>query len=155
MAKITAITAATADILNRKGPVAEKTGLGTEIKALGDSLAESQAGEVFYKTYDVDADRSSIVTAFTAPYAMRIVDIIVEGRAASTNGVLTPSKGADAMCTAIDCAVDGEIKRMAEGAAEATKARRILAAGDLVRVTAGGDDASITRGLITFVGVRI
>jgi len=56
------------------------------------------------------------------------------------------------MCTAITCAVDGAVARMAAGAVVANKAFLILATGDTVNVIAAGAG---DRGIVTFLAVRI
>ncbi len=87
--------------------------------------------------------------AFTAPFPMRIVDIIVRTTAASGSGTVTPKKGTTGMCTAIACAVDGAVTHMSAGAVAAALA---LAEGDVVNVATNG---AADRGVVTFVGVRL
>lgn len=101
-------------------------------------------------SYEVSADATGAPTAFIAPFAMRIIDIIVQAKATVGGGSITPLKGDDAMCTAIACATDGNVSRMVAGAT--TPARLVLAAGDTVKVDAAnaGD-----RGTVTFLAVRV
>jgi hypothetical protein len=102
--------------------------------------------------YAVTADATTALTAFIAPVAMQILDISVLAQATSGSGTLTPQKGADAMCTAITCATDGSVGRMAAGAVVANAARLTLAKGDTVKVAANG---AADRGIITFIGIRV
>jgi hypothetical protein len=102
--------------------------------------------------YDVAADTSAATAAFVAPFPMQITDIHVIAQATSGGGTITPRKGADAMCTAIACATDGAVSRLAAGAVVANAARLILAKGDTVNVIANG---AADRGIVVFTGVRV
>jgi hypothetical protein len=113
-------------------------------------------GSALAFTLDRSAAAFSTTTAiFTAPYAMRITDVTVTACAASTNGVATILKATNAIGTAITCAVDGVVARLAAGVVVANKAYLVLAAGDIVYATAGGDTAASTRAIITVFGHRI
>ena len=138
------LTAAQADILNRMNMDTQKTAMGT-------SLKETQDYAPVIIQYKVAADATTAVAAFTAPFAMEISDIIVQAQATVGGGTITPSKGTDAMCTAIACATDGAVTHMSAGAVVANAARLVLAAGDIVKVAAAnaGD-----RGIVTFLGIR-
>jgi hypothetical protein len=115
-------------------------------------LNELQYSPAVFK-YDVAADTTTAAVAFVAPFAMQIVDISVTAQATSGSGTITPRKGAtDAMCTAITCATDGAVSRLAAGAVVANAARLILAKGDSVYVIANG---STDRGVVTFWAVRL
>jgi hypothetical protein len=105
--------------------------------------------------YAVTNDHSTDKAAFVAPFPMRILDIIVKGNATQGSGTLLPKKGTDAMCTAIACAADGVVSRLAAGALAAQDARLTLATGDTVNIQSVGGTAANTRGLVTFVGVRV
>lgn len=105
--------------------------------------------------YAVAADASTDVTAFTAPFAMRILDIIVKANATNASGTLVPKKGTNAMCTAITCATDGTVSRLAAGAVVANDAYLTLAAGDAVKIQSVGGTAANTRGYVTFLAVRV
>lgn len=105
--------------------------------------------------YAVAADASTAVDAFVAPFAMRILDIIVKANATNGSGTLVPQKGADAMCTGITCATDGAVSRLAAGAVVANDARLTLAKGDTVKILSSGGTAANTRGYVTFIGVRV
>jgi len=103
--------------------------------------------------YAVTADTTTAAVAFYAPCAMQLVDVSVLAQATSGGGTITPRKGAtDAICTAIACATDGAVARMAAGAVVANAARTILAKGDAVYVIAAG---AADRGIVTFTGVRV
>lgn len=111
----------------------------------------NQYGGVTIK-YDIVADATGTLAAFVAPFPMQILDIHVIAQATSGGGTVTPKKGTDAMCTAIACATDGAIARLAAGAVVANKAFLILAAGDTVNVTTAG---AADRGIVVFQGVRV
>jgi hypothetical protein len=127
----------------------------TQEIALGTSLSETQAGQIVAYTATKTADFSTAVALFTAPFAMEIVDVIVEAHAASTNGTVKIMKATDEICTAIVCAVDGVVAHMSAGATGATKARRVLAAGNVINIQATGDVAASTLGKVTVIGVRV
>ena len=116
--------------------------------ALGDAVF---AAPVVFE-YAVAADASTAVTAFTAPFAMRIAFISVRCTVNNADGTLVPRKGSDGMCTGIDCAVDKAIVNWSAGVETAHIA---LAAGDTVTVRSVGGTAANTRGVITFTGVRL
>ncbi|MBA4274016.1 MAG: hypothetical protein C0436_00020 [Alphaproteobacteria bacterium] len=105
--------------------------------------------------YNADSDHTSAKQAFVAPFAMRIVDIIVKANATNASGTLVPRKGADAMCTGIACATDGTVSRLAAGATVANDARLSLVAGDIVNIISSGGTAANTRGFVTFIAVRV
>jgi hypothetical protein len=105
--------------------------------------------------YNADSDHTSAKQAFVAPFAMRIVDIIVKANATNGSGTLVPRKGADAMCTGIVCAADGVVSRLAAGATVANDARLSLVAGDIVNIISSGGTAANTRGFVSFIAVRV
>lgn len=131
------------DILDKSSlPEFQAAGLGTTI------YEASQYAPVVF-TYKITADATGNPTAFTAPFAMEIDDIHVIATATSGGGTVTPKKGTDAICTAIACATDGVVARMAAGV-DGTKL--VLAAGDTVGVdTNGAND----RGIVVFLGHRV
>ncbi len=142
------ITAIEAEKITRMHPDAQAVGLGAKVKDIQDYAPVAI-------NFAITADATGAPVAFTAPFAMEIVDIIVQARAAAINETLTPinagqaGSAADAMCTAIACAADGTVTHMSAGADD-TKLR--LAAGDIVKVDASADTV---RGLVTFIGVRV
>lgn len=144
----TRITAIEAEKITRMHPDAQAIGLGAKVKDIQDYAPVAI-------TFAITADATGEPVAFTAPFAMEIVDVIVQARAAATGQTVTPinagpaGSATDAMCTAIACAADGVVAHMAAGAA-ATKLR--LAAGDIVKVNAS---ANTVRGLVTFLAVRV
>lgn len=117
---------------------------------VGTTLYEaSQYSPVIFRKEIAAAANSTALAAFTAPFAMRIVDIIVEATATVSGGAVTPKKGTTAMCTAIACAADKAVTHMSAGAVVAALE---LAAGDVVNLsTANAGD----RGIVTFIGVRM
>ena len=128
-------------------PARAKTGRLTA----NQQLDELQYSPAIFK-YDISADTSTAKAAFVAPFAMQIVDITVNCQATVSNGTVTPRKATDAMCTAIACATDGVVSRLAAGTVVANAARLILAKGDTVNViTANAGD----RCIVTFLAVRL
>lgn len=106
-------------------------------------------------TYTVAADATTAVTAFTAPFAFRVLDIIVKANATNASGTLVPQKGATALCTGITCAADGAVSRLAAGAVTANDANLTFAAGDLFKIASVGGTTANTRGHVTVIGVRV
>lgn len=102
--------------------------------------------------YAVTATAAAGLTAFVAPFPMRISFVSVRATATQTNGALQPRKGSDAMCTAITCAVDKVVTNWSEGV---EPAYITLAEGDTVTVIATGNTEGSVRGVITFFGVRL
>jgi hypothetical protein len=128
----------------------EATGKRKLLVELGNFGASEEAvGTPVQFTYDVAADATGAPTAFTAPFAMRITDIHVIATATSGSGTILPMKGSDAICTAIACATDGAVARMAAGVDDT---KLTLAAGDVVKVDANG---STDRGIVVFTGYRL
>ena len=102
MSRLTENQAKKIDVMNPDAQAAQ----------LGSSLKETQDYAPVIISYDITADATDAPTAFVAPFAMRIVDIIVWAKATVDGGAITPQKGADAMCTAIACATDGAVTHM-------------------------------------------
>jgi predicted dinucleotide-utilizing enzyme len=129
----------------------------TETARLDDSNPEFERVGAFARlayspvliTYSVAADSTGNPVAFTAPFAMRIVDIIVEAQANSAEATLAFTNGASAMCAAIACAADGAVTHMSAGADDT---KLLLASGAVVSVDASAADV---RGLITFIGYKV
>lgn len=135
-----AFTANQATRINKMHQAAERDSLGTEIKRLGDT-GDFQ-GITLIKNITADATGE---VAVTIPYAMEVLDVCVQCRAANANGTLTLKKGATAITDAIICAVDKVVTR----AGTIDDAQSTLAAGDTVTIDAAqaGD-----RGLMTIFG---
>lgn len=146
------ISTRTRDILDRSSlPEFQESGLGT-------SLYEASKYAPVVISYVVDSTHVVAKPAFVAPFAMRIVDVIVQAQAAATSGALQPLKADAGMCTAIACVTDGVVSHMAEGATAATAANRLLAAGDVVNVIAtgsGATEAAKVAAVVTFIGERV
>jgi hypothetical protein len=141
------LTAVEAKRLDRSNPELERVSAFQKIN-------ERQTGGVVAFTLDKSAAAFSeaAVEVFTAPYAMRIIDVIVTACATEANGAVTVYKGANAIGTAIDCATDGAVTHISAGVVVENKARMVLAAGDVVnaQATAGTAPADV-RGIITVV----
>ena len=135
-----ALTRTQAQMLNNdNSPPAQQAKLGDAV----------YAAPVAFEYAITSAANAEDQVAFVAPFAMRIVDIIVRATATSGSGTVEPKKGTTAMCTAIDCAADGAVTHMSAGAVAAALA---LAEGDVVNVeTNGAGD----RGVVAFIGVRL
>lgn len=142
------ITAIEAEKITRMHPDAQAVGLGAKVKDIQDYAPVAI-------TFAITADATGAPVAFTAPFAMEIVDVIVQARAAAVGETVTPinagpaGSGTDAMCTAIACAADGVVSHMAAGADDT---KLLLAAGDIVKVDAS---ANTVLGLVTFLAVRV
>lgn len=141
------LTAVEAKRLDRSNPELERVSAFQKIN-------ERQTGGVVAFTLDKSAAAFNAAAApvFTAPFAMRIIDVIATACATETNGAVTVYKGTDAIGTAIACAADGEVTHISAGVVVANKAHMVLAAGDVVnaKVTAG-TDATLVRGIVTVV----
>ena len=141
------LTAVEAKRLDRSNPELERVSAFQKIN-------ERQTGGVVAFTLDKsdDAFNTEEVAVFTAPYAMRIIDVIVTACATEANGAVTVYKGTDAIGDAITCAVDGAVTHLSAGVEVANKARMVLAAGDVVnaKATAGTAPADV-RGIVTVV----
>ena len=141
------LTAVEAKRLDRSNPELERVSAFQKIN-------ERQTGGVVAFTLDKsEAEFSSkAVAVFTAPYAMRIIDVIVTACATQTGGAVTVYKGTDAIGTAIACASDGAVTHISAGVVVENKARMVLAAGDVInaKVTAG-TEATKVRGIVTVV----
>lgn len=120
-------------------------------------LNDPAASEVVAYTLDKSAGafNTAAVEIFTAPFAMRIDEIIVNAQVSEGSGVVTVYKGTDAVCTAIACDTDGAVVRMSAGAVVANKARLVLAAGDVVKAQSSGGTAANIRGIVTVMGHRL
>jgi hypothetical protein len=93
------------------------------------------------------AANAAAVTILTAPFAMRITDILVEGKNAEA-AVVTVRKGTDEICTAITAA-DGTLIHMTAGV---VAARLVLAAGDIVTMQTAN---AASRSRVTIIGMRV
>lgn len=143
------LTTATRDILDNSSlPEFQNAQLGT-------SLYEQGTGQLVSYTIEKTADFSTASVMFTAPFAMRIVDAFVECQAASASGTVKVLKATTEICTAITCAVDGVISHVVAGATAASKAQRLLAAGDIINIQAAGGTAANIRGRVTVLAVRV
>ena len=111
---------------------------------LGDAVFSAP---VIFEYIATEAFNTAAVTAFVAPFAMRIADIIVEGRS-SQSSVVTVRNGTTAVCTAITAA-DQAVVHMSAGA---VAAELLVAKGDVITVQSGHANS---RAAITFVGVRL
>ena len=140
------LTAVEAKRLDRSNPELERVSAFQKIN-------ERQTGGVVAFTLDKSAAAFSeeAVAVFTAPYAMRIIDVIVTGCADMESGTAKIMKGADEICTAIACAANGAVTHMSAGAVVDNKARMVLAAGDVINAQAAGGTATSIRGIITVV----
>ena len=143
-----ALTTAQADKLDRMNPTTQEMALGT-------SLKEGQTGQMLAYTALKSADFSTAVAVFAAPFAMRIVDVIVEALATSSSGTVKVLKATTEICTAIACAADGAVTHMSAGATVASIAQRTLATGDIMSIQAAGGTAANIKGYVTIIGVRV
>jgi len=139
----------TRDILDKSSlPEFQESGLGTTLYE-----ASQYAPVIFTKA--ITSSAATAVLAFVAPFAMRVIDVIVQAQVTETNGTLQPLKAATGMCTAIACETDGAVVHMSAGATTATAANRLLASGDVVNLIATGTTAANVRGIATFICARV
>jgi len=139
----------TADRIDRENPEAQRAGLGTEVKFLGDYAP-------MIISYAVEANATTALAAFTAPCAMRVDFVVANTTVGEASNTWTIAKDTDVMFTALTATSDGLVSYAVAGATAATAANRILAAGDVVKVGAsGGSNGANQRGIITFIGHRL
>ena len=123
-------------ILNDMNPTAEKV-------KLGDMAV--YAPVIF--TYDQTAAANAAAqTVFTAPFPLRVVDIIVEGKHAEA-AVVTFDNGTTQMATAISAANQA----VAHLAAGVVTAELEFAAGDIMTMQTG---AAASRCRVTVIAIR-
>ena len=143
------ISTTTRDILDDSSlPEFQKAQLGT-------TLYEAQTGQLVSYTAEYTANFSTAVALFTAPFAMRIVDVLAEAHATEGSGSVKVMKATTEICTAVVCAADGVVSHMVAGANNATRAQRLLAAGDVINVQAAGGTAANIKGRVTVLAVRV
>ena len=148
------LTATERTKIDRMNPASQEIGLGTEIGDTQDDVAvlTARGAVVFEKTIDASAAMTPRL-AFTAPFAMRITDVIVRATANDTDGTLVPKKGTNAMCAGIPCAAAGTVSHMA---ADANGTYLTLDTGDEVNLQTGAGTAQGSiRGVVTFEGIRL
>lgn len=141
------LTAVEAKRLDRSNPELERVSAFQKIN-------ERQTGGVVAFTLDKSdgAFNTEAVAVFTAPYAMRIIDVIVTACATEANGAVTVYKGTDAIGAAIACADDGAVTHISAGVAVANKAHMVLAAGDVIKAQAtAGTAVADVRAIVTVV----
>lgn len=141
------LTAVEAKRLDRSNPELERVSAFQKIN-------ERQTGGVVAFTLDKSdaAFSEDAVAVFTAPYAMRIIDVIVTACADMESGAVTVYKGDNAIGTAIACAADGVVTHISAGVDVANKARMVLAAGDVIKAQAtGGTAVADVRAIVTVV----
>ena len=114
-----------------------------ELKA-GDAIAYAPVAFSYDQTAAANA---AAQTMFTAPFPMRITDVLVEGKNAEA-AVVTVRNGTDAICTAITAA-DGTLIHMTAGV---VAARLVLAVGDIVTMQTAHANS---RARVTVLGMRI
>lgn len=145
-----AFTADQAARINLMSPEAQREGLGTEIARLGGEAAAETAlspYQLIAIKYNLTADATGAGLAITVPYAMEIVDVIVQARATSAVATVKLTTAAGDITDAIACAADTTIARA--GTIDDSKSS-ILTTTALKVVSSAAD----VKGLITIVGYR-
>ncbi len=138
MAQMSTITR---DRLNDLNPEFERAAVGT-------TLYEASIYSPVIFTYDqTTAANAAAQTVFTAPFALRVVDVIVEGKNAEA-AVVTFDNGTTQMATAITAAD----KAVAHLAAGVVTAELEFAEGDIMTMQTGAA-ASLCR--VTVIAIRI
>ena len=135
-----ALTATEAAILDKQLPINQQTGLGTEVKRVGDN-------NLYAVQYAVTADATSALS-ITIPYDMIIVDVIVECTTANASGTLTLRKSTTAITDAMICADDKVIVR----AGTIDDAQSTILTTDSINVISNG---AADRGKITIIGIPV
>jgi hypothetical protein len=130
------------DIINLMNPDAQKTGLGTEIKRLGDLEASTPV----IITKDVTASAVGGL-AVTIPCNFEILEVVTQCRAANASGTLLLKKGSTAITDAMICAVDKVVTR----AGTIDDAQSTLLTTDTLSVFSNG---AADRGIVTIIGRR-
>lgn len=125
------------DKLNRMHPTMQ------EVRG-GDMMTYAPCIFTFDQT---TAANAAAQTVFTAPFALRVVDVIVEGKSAQAS-VVTLDNGTTQMATAITAA-DKAIVHVSAGA---VTAELDFAAGDIMTMQTGHADA---RCRVTVIAIRI
>lgn len=144
------------EIIGKLGAAADRVYL---VRLSNPGTASSTPAVATTVAYTLDKSAAAFNAAaalvFTAPYAMRIDDVIVNAQATASSGTVKVLKGTDEICTAIACASDGAVVHMSAGAVVANKARLVLAAGDTVSVQAAGGTATDIRAIVTVLAHRV
>ena len=135
------MTTTLGEVIDNENPTNQSAGLGSLIKDVQD------VAPVIFTYNQTTAANAAAQTVLTAPFPMRIVDIIVEGKA-SEAAVVTFDNGTTAIATAITAA-DKAVSHLAAGV---TTAELDLAAGDTVTMQTGHADS---RARVTVIGMRI
>ena len=135
--------------LNNDNPVNQLLSLGTKIQSVQKQISEDDSNfePALIATYAIDVDRTTAVTMFTATFAMEILQVIVQCRAASGSGTATIRNGTTAITDAIIMAVD--LTNIEAGTIN--DAQSTLAIGDTLTVITNG---AADRGLVTIIAKR-
>lgn len=136
------ISSVFADIINRMNPDAQKTGLGTEIKRLGD--LEASTPVIITKAVTADATGGLVITV---PAAFEILEVVTQCRAANANGTLKLVNGATDITDAMICAVDKVCTR----AGTIDDSVSSVTTSTVLKVVANGAG---DRGIVTIIGKR-
>lgn len=131
----------TRDRLDRLNPDFQRAQVGT-------TLYEASVYSPVIFTYDQTAAANAAAqTVFTAPFALRVVDIIVEGKS-SQSSVVTFDNGTTQMATAITAANQAVVHL----SAGVVTAELDFAAGDVMTMQTGHADAKCR---VTVIAIRI
>lgn len=145
-----AITATQAAKLNNMNPTAQEVAMGTELARVGgliDTEVLVSAKQLIAIKYAVTADASGAGLAITVPYAMEIVDVIVQARASEVGATLKLTTAAGDITDGIACAADTTIARA--GTIDDSKSSIITTTA----LKAVASHASV-RALVTIIGYR-
>ena len=130
------LTTAQSAELTKSNPVNQKTALGDAI--IGAPVVIKKA---------ITADATSEVSV-TIPFAMEVIDVVVQCTASNGSGTLILKKGSTAVTDAIACATDKAIVR----AGTIDDAQSTFAAGEAVSIDANGAN---DRGIMWIIGYRL
>lgn len=108
----------------------------------------------FVITKTIPASANAQVSIVTAPFKMRILDVIVQCLATNALGTLTINDD-EASPTAITNAIACAVNKTVTHAGTIDYAVDTIAAGSKIGVAVGGTDATATTGKITIVAVKV
>jgi len=137
------------EILNNANPANQLVQLGGAILEGQERIEDLESGTLHYITAVIDSDHTTAKVVATAPFDLRIVDVIVEATAGVTSGTCKIQDGAGADITdAIIMAVDKVIVR----AGTIDRAKASIDAGDSIKAITHG---ATNKGIVTLVVKRV
>ena len=121
---------------------------GDQNVMIGDRIRDLEENALVELSYAIVADLTGGLDAIQCPFAVEILDVIVQARATSGSGTVTAQKGGNAITDAIVMAVDTTVVR----AGTLDVAYSLLAEGQYINLVTNG---AADRGLVTVIARRI